>query len=99
MQWTDRYLVSWSLFSDAATSRAGGYALVSLVDVRGCSFLSRLDTPVGRNTFLIVQVEICHFRLRLDSFRVKKVVFDTYIPTAATCKGILNYMAVIILPG
>ena len=53
-------------------------SLVSLVGIRGSSFLLRLDTPVGRNTFLIVQMEICHFRLGLDSFRVKKVVFDTY---------------------
>ena len=30
-------------------------SLVSLVGIRGSSFLLRLDTPVGRNTFLIVQ--------------------------------------------
>ena len=27
VKWTDRHLVSWSLFCDAATSVAGGYVL------------------------------------------------------------------------
>ena len=77
VKWTDRYLVSWS--RDAATSRGREVmSQVSLVGVRRSNFLSRLDTPVGRNTFLIVRMETRHFRLGLDSFRVKKVALDTY---------------------
>ena len=50
--------VRWSFLYDPATSRGGGERLVFLVGIRRSNFLLRLNTPVGRNMFLIVQMEM-----------------------------------------
>ena len=63
---------------------------------RRISFLFlQLDAPVGRNTLLIVQMEICSCSTGFFLFVPGKESRISYILLLGTCKGVPNYMVVI----